>query len=70
MTHQNETTPGDFFWNASAQDAGFSGQFWLNAYNLYLDAVERSPDRSLDRFFDAYTVRVPFGQGHVEVLVY
>ena len=43
MAQETRITSADFFWNAAAQEAGFSGQFWLDAYNCYLDAVQRDP---------------------------
>ena len=69
MAEQTNIGPGDFFWNAAAQEAGFSGQFWLDAYNLYLDAVERDPSRSLDKWEVERTVRAAFRDGQVDVLV-
>ena len=28
MGQETRIAPADFFWNAAAQEAGFSGQFW------------------------------------------
>ena len=70
MAQETRITVADFFWNATAQEAGFSGKFWLDAYNRYLDAVRRlAPSPSFDIWVAARTVRVPFGSGHVDVLV-
>ena len=73
MGQETRITPADFFWNAAAQEAGFSGQFWLDAYNRYRDAVQRDLSQSSDVSFDAWeverTVRVPFESGHFDVLV-
>ncbi len=69
MTEQTRITPADFFCNAAAQEAGFSGQFWLDAYNLYLDAVESDPTPSFDKWEIERTVLVPFRGSRVEVLV-
>ena len=69
MAQQTGIRPDDFFWNAAAQEAGFSGQFWLDAYNLYLDAVERDPSPSFDIWEVERTLRVPFRDGQVDVLV-
>ena len=66
---QTRITPADFFWNTAAQEAGFSVQFWLDAYNRYLDEVQRDPSPSFDIWEVERTVRVPFGPGHVDVLV-
>ena len=69
MVEQTRITAANFFWNAAAQDAGFSGPFWVEAYQRYLYAVEQDPSRSLDKWDVPRTVRVPFQQGQVEVLV-
>jgi hypothetical protein len=69
MAQETRITPADFFWNAAAQEAGFSGQFWLDAYNCYLDAVQRDPSPSFAIWEVERTVRVPFESGHVDVLV-
>lgn len=69
MDQQTSTTPADFFWNAAAQEAGFSVQFWLDAYNCYLDEVQRDTSPSFEKWEVERTVRVPFGPGHVDVLV-
>ena len=69
MVQQTPITPADFFCNPAARDAGFSGQFWLDAYELYMDEVERDPSRSFDKWDVEHTVRLPFADGHVDVLV-
>lgn len=70
MVEQTRITAADFFWNAAAQDAGFSSSFWVEAYQLFVDAVEQDPSPSLDgRWHTARTVRVPFQQGQVDVLI-
>ena len=69
MAQQTRVTPANFFSNAAAQEAGFSGQFWLDAYNRYLDAVQQDPSPSFDKWEAERTVRVPFQQSHVDVLV-
>ena len=69
MVEQTDITAGDFFWNAAAQGAGFSGPFWVEAYERYVRAVEQDPSPSLDKWDVARTVRVPFRQGGVDVLV-
>ena len=69
MTRQTRITSADFFWNAAAQEAGFSVRFWLDAYNRYLDEIQRDPSPSFDIWEVERTVRVPFGSGHVDVLI-
>ena len=46
MVEQTSITAAGFFWNAAAQDVGFSSSFWVEAYQRYLDAVEQDPSRS------------------------
>ena len=69
MAQEMRITVADFFWNTAAHEAGLSGQFWLDTHNRYLDAVQRDPSPSLDKWEAAYTVRVPFESGQVDVLV-
>ena len=69
MTQERVVTYADFLTNAAARDAGFSGQFWLDAYKRFEDKVEADPSRSFDKWEVARTVRVPFEQGHFDVLV-
>lgn len=68
MDSQFEITPKDFFSNAAAREAGFTEEFWYQAYQLYLDEAERDPDRSLDKFDIPRTVRMAFNQGYVDVM--
>ena len=69
MVRKAAGTPGNFFSNPAAREAGFTDHFWHQAYERYLDAVSRDPSPSLERFDVARTVRLPFGQGYVDVLV-
>ena len=68
MVSQFDITPKDFFSNAAAREAGFTEEFWYQAYQLYLDEAERDPDSSLDKFDIPRTVRMPFNQGCVDVI--
>ena len=69
MVRPPPITPEHFFQDAAAERAGFSRQFWLDAHNLYGDAVEQDPSQSLSKWDVPRTVRLPFGEGHVDVLV-
>ena len=69
MDSQFDITPKDFFSNAAAREAGFTEEFWYQAYQLYLDEAECDPDRSLEKFDIPRTVRMPFNQGYVDVIV-
>ncbi len=68
MDNQSGITPKDFFSNAAAWEAGFTEQFWYQAYQLYLDATDRDPDPSFDKFDQPRTVRMPFKEGYVDVI--
>ena len=68
MDSQFDITPRDFFSNAAAREAGFTEEFWYQAYRMYLDEAGRDPDRSLDKFDRPRTVRMPFDQGYVDVM--
>ena len=61
-------TPRDFFSNAAAREAGFTEDFWYQAYQLYLDEAGRDPGLSLEKFDRPRTVRMPFKQGYVDVI--
>ena len=69
MARKFPITAADFFSNPPAQEAGFTGEFWHRAYNLYLKEVNRDPSRSLDKFDVPRTIRVSHGQGEIDVMV-
>lgn len=68
MDSQFEVTPRNFFSNAAAREAGFTEEFWYQAYQLYLDEAERDPNPSFGKFDIPRTVRMPFNQGYVDVI--
>ena len=69
MFHQPDITSRDFFSNPAAREAGFTEQFWYQAYLLYQDAANQDPDRSLAKYDRPRSIRMPFGDGHVDVIV-
>lgn len=69
MVQRPPITPNHFFSNPAAREAGFTEQFWYQAYQLFLDEANRDPSPSLDKFFIARTIRAPFRQHFVDVLV-
>lgn len=69
MAPRPPITPNHFFSNPAAREAGFTEQFWYQAYQLFLDEENRDPNPSLDKFFIARTIRAPFRQNFVDVLV-
>ena len=68
MDSQFDITPKDFFSNAAAREAGFTEEFWYQAYRLYLGEAERDPNPSWGKFDIPRTVRMPFNQGYVDVI--
>ena len=69
MVQRPPITPNHFFSDHAAREAGFTEQFWYQAYQLFLDEENRDPNPSLDKFFIARTIRAPFRQDFVDVLV-
>ena len=61
-------TPKDFFSNAAALEAGFNNHFWYEAYQLYLEQAHRDPSRSMEKYDDPRSVRMPFKEGCVDVI--
>ena len=69
MFQQAPISAASFFSNAAAQEAGLSGQFWLDAYNRYVDAMEQDTAPFFERWEMERTVRVPFKQDYFDVLI-
>ena len=70
MVQQQPISPNDFFSNAAARNAGFTEQFWYQAYQLYMDEAARDTDRALDiKYTRPRSIRMPFKGGHVDVIV-
>lgn len=69
MANQTAITPKDFFSDPAARETGFTEQFWHRAYTLFLEAANRDPSPSLEKFDLPRTVRMPFKQGHVDVMI-
>ena len=69
MDSRPKITPKDFFSNAAAWEAGFTGHFRHQVYQLYLEAVERDLDQSIEALYWPYNIRMPFKQGHIDVVV-
>ena len=43
MVQRPPITPDHFFSNPAAREAGFTEQFWYQAYQLFLDEANRDP---------------------------
>ncbi len=70
MVQQQSITPNDFFSNPAAREAGFTEQFWYQAYQLYLDEAAQDPEPALDiKYTRPRSIRMPFREGHVDVIV-
>ena len=69
MTDSLSKTPDLFLSNAAARDYGFTDEFWHKVYTLYLEAVQRDPSVSYDKLEVERTIRMPFQQESIDVLV-
>ena len=60
----------DFFISDSAREAGLTQRFWHQAYLMFIKEAERNQSVPAFEIYDiARIVRVPFGQGYLNVLV-
>ena len=69
MNERPPIGPADFFSDSAAREAGLTDEFWFRAYTLYMEEVSSARSASFDWHEIEWTVRVPFGQGHTDVLV-
>ena len=70
MHETDSNTRHDFFINDSAREAGLTQRFWNQAYLMFLKEAEGDTSVPVfDRYDIARTIRVPFGQGYLNVLV-
>ena len=69
MTGSQSKTPDSFLSNAAARRYGFTDEFWLDVYNRHQEEVANDPDTSFDMLERARTIRVPFQNGSVDVLI-
>ena len=60
----------DFFISDSAREAGLTQRFWHQAYLMFIKLAEVNTSVPAFDIYDiARIVRVPFGQGYLNVLV-
>lgn len=69
MAAYRQTPKRDFLTNSDARQAGMDEDFWQTAYDAYLDAAERDPRASFDKFDLPRAVQLPFNEGLIEVIV-
>ena len=70
MPKAEPVTRCDFFINADAREAGLTRQFWYQAYLQFLKDTESDTTAPGFEMYDiARTVRIPFHQKHIDVLV-
>lgn len=69
MTESQSTTPASFLTNAAARAYGFTDEFWLEVYTRYEEALFSDPDNYLNAIERSRTIRMPFREGSVDVLV-
>ena len=61
--------PNSIFSNAGAREYGFTDEFWYQVYQLYMKALADDPCMSFEKFDIERTIRQPFGQEQIDVLV-
>ena len=70
MPDTKPVTHYDFFINAVAHETGLTHQFWHQAYIQFLKDVESNTSTpGFDMYDIALTVRIPFHQKQIDVLV-
>ena len=69
MPRKEPLSPGDFFTSTAARKAGLTDEFWLEAYKLFIEEARRGLNPRGNPFHVERTFRVPFREGHVDVLV-
>ena len=69
MIERPPLSPSDFFCNAAAREAGLTEQFWFDAHTRWHEALHNDPKISFDSIDTPRTIRMPFRDGHVDVLV-
>ena len=69
MLERPPISPSDFFSNAAARAAGFTDQFWFEAYHQWLEALRNDPSLPFAAFEDPYTLRLTYQHGDVDVLL-
>ena len=70
MPKAEPVTRCDFFVNAAALEAGLTQQFWYQAYLQFLEDAENDTSTpGFERYDIARTVRIPFHQNQIDVLV-
>ena len=69
MTQATTLSPSDIFTNSTARAAELTDEFWFDAYHRWQDAVQNSPESFFRALDDPHTFRMPFPNGHADVLV-
>ena len=70
MPETESVTRYDFFVNAAALEAGLTQKFWYQAYLQFLEDAENDTSTPGFEMYDiARTVRIPFHQKQIDVLV-
>ncbi len=69
MPERSPLALGDIFSNAAARAAGFTDQFWFDAYNRWLDEIRNDAQGGFDAYEREHTFRMPYEHGEVDVLV-
>ena len=67
MTQHPPLTTNNVFTNPAARAAGLTDSFWLDAYHRWTDTVNTAPSFAV--LEGAQTYRIPYQDGHADVLV-
>ena len=69
MLERTPFTPNDIFSNAAARAAGFTDQFWFDAYQSWLEEIRNDPKGGFDAYEREHTLRMTYEHGDVDILV-
>ena len=69
MLDRPPIAPSDFFSNAAAQAAGFTDEFWFDAFNQWTEALHNDAESFFIAIDSPRTFRMPFRDGYADVLV-
>ena len=69
MVERKPISLDDVFSNAAARAAGFTDEFWLDAYNQWLEAIRNDPQGGFVAYESEHTFRMSSQHGDVDVLV-
>ena len=69
MVERKPISLDDIFSNDAARVAGFTDEFWFDAYNRWLEAIRNDPQGGFVAYESEHTFRMSYRHGDVDVLV-